>query len=228
MLLATVAVLAQTGSGIIGIDSFATKLQRRPQPRILDVRTKEEYAINHVTNAVNVDVSQPGYEEQLKALPKTEPVFIYAINNARTTKLAKQLLAGGFNEVYELQGGIANWIGSGYPYFSSVANKTSVSEFDKQIDEKIPVLVDFYSRYCGLCKKARPVVDSFQNVYAGKLKVVAIDINDNPGLIARLGVVHAVPTFVLYNNEKLLWQKTGIDTLQEDLRQALVKVNAAK
>ncbi len=223
-----VAAFAQAPSTIIGIDSFVAKIKRQASPKIIDVRSAEEYAINHVTNAVNVDLTTPGYQQQFKAVAKTEPVFIYAINNGRTTKLANELLAAGYTQVYELQGGIANWIGSGYSYYSSVKNNISLVDFKKLLADKTPVLVDFYSRYCGLCKKARPVIDSFQQAYTGKLKVVYIDINDNPDLLAQLTIIHAVPTFVLYNQQNIVWQKTGIDQLEQLLQSALTKAQVAK
>lgn len=223
-----VITFAQAPSTIIGIDSFVAKIKRQPSPKIIDVRSPEEYAINHVTNAVNVDLATPGYQQQFNAIAKTEPVFIYAINNGRTTKLANELLASGYTQVYELQGGIANWIGSGYAYYSSVKNNISLAEFKKLLVDKTPVLVDFYSRYCGLCKKARPVIDSFQQAYTGKLKVVYIDINDNPDLLAQLTIIHAVPTFVLYNQQNIVWQKTGIDQLEQLLQTALIKAQVAK
>ena len=43
-----------------------------------------------------------------------------------------------------------------------------------------PVLVDFWAEWCGPCKQLSPVIDELSKDYAGKLKVVKVNIDEAP------------------------------------------------
>ena len=117
-------VIGQNNSAVaayppLNADSFALKISQQTKPQIIDVRTPEEFAINHINDAINIDLRKTNYLDDLKQLDKNKPVFIYAIQNYRPGLLSKELREKGYAEVYELKSGIASWIGSGRPYFSS-------------------------------------------------------------------------------------------------------------
>ena len=102
----------------LSVDSFAAKIKRTPNPQIVDVRTSEEFAVNHISGAINIDVRNKEYAKDLSKIDKERPVFIYAIQNYRPGLLSKELRQKGYKEVYELKSGIGSWIGSGNPYYS--------------------------------------------------------------------------------------------------------------
>jgi len=133
----------------LSADSFAAKITNAAKPQIIDARTREEFAINHLNDAVNIDQFAGNYAADLQKLDKSRPVFIYAIQNYRPGILAKELRDLGFPEVYELKSGIANWIGAGYPYYSSVKNILSLAEYKSTIAANQLVLVDIGTKYCG-------------------------------------------------------------------------------
>jgi rhodanese-related sulfurtransferase len=210
---------------IIGIDVFAKKIKIQENPQIIDVRSAEEFSINHITNAINIDMSAADNRQKIQALSKEKPVFIYSINVSRSGKLAKELLASGYKEVYVLKGGIANWIGSNLPYYSSVKNKLTQEDFNKLTTGNEPVLIEFMSRYCGACKRAALILDSLKTNSLPSLNIVKIDINDNPELTANLKLVHAVPTLVFYQNNKVVWKKEGIEGLESEVVSAIAKLD---
>ena len=146
----------------LSVDSFAAKISRQSRPQIIDARTREEFVVNHIHDAVNIDQFAGNYLDELQKFDKAKPVFIYAIQNYPPGILAKQLLDLGYDEVYELKSGIANWIGSGCPYYSGVKNIVSQAAYKKTISNNKLVLVDIGTKYRGTCAKVKQVVDSLK------------------------------------------------------------------
>lgn len=60
-----------------------------------------------------------------------------------------------------------------------------------------PVLVDFTAVWCGPCKLLAPIVQELSGEWAGKVKVVKLDVDDNPGLASDYQVM-GVPTLMLF------------------------------
>lgn len=206
----------------LSADSFAADIHRQAQPQIIDARKPEEFALNHINGAINIDQFAGNYAEQLKLFDKKRPVFIYAIQNYRPGILAKELRELGFPEVYELKSGIANWIGSGYPYFNGVKNWVSLAEYNKKIGANRLVLVDIGTKYCGTCVKVKHLIDSLQPEPGNGYVIEQIDLYQNPDLVAGLKKeVQAVPTVLLYKDGKIIWKRTGLSFTKSELVAAL-------
>ena len=205
----------------LSLDSFIAKIGRQSNPQVVDARSAEEFAFNHIEHALNFNVQSPGYEDYLKILDKSRPVFIYAINTGRSSVLAHDLKSRGFAAAWDLEGGIANWIGSGRPYVSSIKKGLTLSAYNSLIASGKSVLVDIGSRYCPACKKAKPVLDSIRSEYPEGLKILEIELEENPQLIAALETVNVFPYFILYNRGNIVYKKSGLNALKNDLNRAL-------
>lgn len=72
------------------------------------------------------------------------------------------------------------------------------SSFEREVlGAALPVLIDVTAAWCPPCRAAAPVIEAIAQEYAGRLKVVAIDGDESPELVARLGV-RGFPTFIGY------------------------------
>jgi rhodanese-related sulfurtransferase len=203
------------------LDAFYSKIKAEKNPQLIDARSPEEFAINHLNGAVNFNLETKNYAEYVNRLDKSRPVFIYSIGAGRSNLLAKELLKNGFTEVHDLQGGIAAWIGGGKSFYSNTKSKLSLTAYKKVIAENNNVLVDIGSRYCGACKKVKPVLETIKAEHGTHLKIVEIDLEDNPQVIADLKTVKVFPTLILYQNGKIVFKKDGAADLKKELDEAL-------
>lgn len=218
----TIAGFSQNQNGnILSINSFYAKIKSQDKPQIIDARTPEEFALNHIEGAVNFNLDTENYLNFANALDKLKPVFIYSIRAGRSVALEKELLKNGFKEAYSLEGGIGAWIGSGKPLYSNAKSKLSITEYKKIIADNQAVLVDIGSQYCGACKKVKPILKTIKSDYGTNLKIVEIDLEDNPQVIADLKIIKVFPTLLLYRNGKIILKKEGINDLKKEVDLAL-------
>jgi len=74
----------------------------------------------------------------------------------------------------------------------------SEADFQKEVLEAgKPVLVDFTAVWCGPCKMLDPIVGQLAQEWGGKVKVVKIDVDDNPDIAIQYQVM-GVPTLMLF------------------------------
>ena len=74
------------------------------------------------------------------------------------------------------------------------------SEFESQVVQSTtPVLVDLWAEWCGPCRMVAPVLEQLANETEGVLTVAKVDIDANPGVATRLGVLN-IPTMVLFKD----------------------------
>ena len=77
------------------------------------------------------------------------------------------------------------------------------------LDSDLPVLVDFWAEWCGPCKAIAPLLDDVAKAYDGKVKVVKINIDDNPQT-PRQYAVRGIPTLMLFKGGKVAGTQVGL------------------
>jgi len=88
---------------------------------------------------------------------------------------------------------------------SAVSDATFESEVLKS---PVPVLIDFWAPWCGPCKAIAPIVDELAGEYAGKLKIVKMNVDENPRTPAQYGV-RGIPNLILFKNGAVQQQIVG-------------------
>lgn len=86
-----------------------------------------------------------------------------------------------------------------------VTDKTFENEVLKSSE---PVLVDFFAEWCGPCKAMAPALDQVAAEMKGKLKVVKVDVDQNPGITAKYAI-RAMPTLMVFKDGKVVGQNVG-------------------
>ncbi len=93
--------------------AFEQKIKQMPQATILDVRTSQEYEMGFIDKAQNMDVTSNDFEANIEALDKATPIFVYCKSGKRSTKACEILKNKGFEQIYNLEGGIGSWQDAG-------------------------------------------------------------------------------------------------------------------
>jgi thioredoxin 1 len=87
--------------------------------------------------------------------------------------------------------------------------KVDNSNFQTEVlDAAEPVIVDFWAEWCGPCKMIGPSLEEISNELAGKVKVVKLNIDENPELAAQFGV-RSIPTLAMFKGGEVADIKVG-------------------
>jgi thioredoxin 1 len=210
----TITSCSSNGTGKLStIDpkDFLEKLNATPEAQLIDVRTPEEFQEGSIENAINIDWNGSDFVNQLASLDKNAPVFIYCLSGGRSAEAGQALLDNGFQEVYELDGGFMAWNIEGLPVANAVEKSSGLTreEYTKMITSDGYVLVDFSAEWCGPCKKLAPIVSEIEQEYKGKVKIVRIDVDENPEISQALNV-NSIPLLHLYKKGNLVWENVGL------------------
>jgi len=90
-----------------------------------------------------------------------------------------------------------------------MANQVTDSNFEAEVlncDQ--PVLVDFWAPWCGPCRGISPIIEELAQEYAGQVKIVKMNVDENPTTPSKYGI-RAIPTLILFKGGQVIEQITG-------------------
>jgi thioredoxin 1 len=92
---------------------------------------------------------------------------------------------------------------------SAVLHATTGSFDQEVLDSELPVVVDLYTTWCGPCRMLAPLLEKFSGTYDGRIKFVKVNVEEEPDLAARFGVM-GVPTILFFKDGRLVDQIVGL------------------
>lgn len=89
-----------------------------------------------------------------------------------------------------------------------IQHVTDATFKNEVLDSATPVLVDYWAEWCGPCKMIAPILDEVAKEYAGKVKVVKLNIDDNAKTPGDFGI-RGIPTLMLFKGGNAEATKVG-------------------
>ena len=211
----------QTSKNIESIapKEFSEKLNATKNPQILDVRTKEEFAGEHLENAKNENWNDSNFDFNVNKYDKTKAVFVYCLSGGRSKKAAEKLISLGFLKVYELQGGIMKWNAAKLSKSSDKIIGMTIQDYNKLLISDKKVLISFYADWCAPCKKMTPYILKMQKELSDTVVVIRLNADENKTVVQELKI-DALPTLILYQNQIVKSRKSGFIS-ENDLRKII-------
>ena len=96
----------------------------------------------------------------------------------------------------------------------------SVKEIDEKsfenevINSSLLVLIDFWAEWCGPCKQVAPILDEINREIGDKIKIVKINIDQNPNIPNKYGI-QSIPTLIILKKGEIIATKVGSGSKSE-------------
>ncbi len=91
----------------------------------------------------------------------------------------------------------------------SATLKVTDSSFKQDVlQSSEPVVVDLWAEWCGPCRMIAPALEEIATEMQGKVKVVKLNVDENPGVASQLGI-RSIPTLMVFKDGKCVSNKVG-------------------
>ena len=135
---------------------------------------------------------------------------MYLLNDEQEEKPNRGLPNTQFRLLFELR---ANRRG-GLTMSDNLIHGTDDSFDQLVISSDTPVLVDFWAPWCGPCQVIGPILEELADEYAGRAKIVKINVDEEQSVAGAMGV-RSIPTLVLFKDGKALQNLVGVKPKEE-------------
>jgi thioredoxin 1 len=102
---------------------------------------------------------------------------------------------------------------------------SSTANFDRDVlQSPVPVLVDLYADWCGPCRALAPLLNKLSGEFAGRVRIIKIDIDADSAIAARYQV-DSIPTLLFFSKGQLVHRTAGL-LPEASLRSILTKLES--
>jgi len=174
---------------------------------LIDVRTYDEFASGHIPNAINIDFNNfSEFQENINLIEKDNPTYIYCLSGGRSAKAYSYLKEIGFNNLYELDGGILDWRKNKFSENNLLkpTDEFNLDQFNGLLNADKLVMISFNAKWCAPCIKMKPFLEKIAEEESDNLIYYPINYDNNKGLMNELEI-YSLPTINFYKNKKLVF-----------------------
>lgn len=211
---------------VMDAEGFHREMEQTPSKIILDVRTGEEFAEGHLEGALNINIYDENFDQQLEMLEKDQPVFVYCKAGTRSEEAGRHLRRLGFDQIYDLKGGIMAWENSGLPLKNLQQlskDEFTRSDFEELLAQNPKILIDFYADWCAPCKKMAPHLAKLEEDYKGRVKVYRLNVDHAKALTKEMNI-EGIPIVAVYKDGEEIQRVAGYQS-EEDLTELLEQLD---
>ena len=109
LLVTGLSACAQKGGSNLAVNQVSEMLADSQEIVLIDVRTPEEFQQGHLEGATLINFYDANFQEELKKLDSTKKYVVYCRSGGRSSKSVKAMKKMGFNDVYNMSGGVLAW-----------------------------------------------------------------------------------------------------------------------
>ena len=91
---------------------------------------------------------------------------------------------------------------------ANISEITDANFKSEVLQSNVPVLVDFWAPWCGPCRAIAPVLEELAGEYAGRAKIVKLNVDDHQNAAATYGV-RSIPNLIVFKNGQVAQQIVG-------------------
>jgi rhodanese-related sulfurtransferase len=84
-------------------------MEKHPEIVIIDIRPYQEYLVEHIPGALNLDYDGHNFQKKAEVLDKSKKYIIYCKSGVRGGYFMEKMRESGFDDVYNIQGGFMGW-----------------------------------------------------------------------------------------------------------------------
>ena len=197
-------------------DQFEKSIKSDKSAQVLDVRTPGEFFSGHISNALLADWNdREEFDRRIVFVDKTKPVYVYCLAGGRSAAAADKMRKLGYQQVFELKGGINAWKAAEKALVDKKPGKEmSFETFHKAMLGSGYLLVDFGAEWCPPCKTMEPVIKSLQQNKDLKFALLKVDGGNDMDIMKEYRVT-ALPVFIIFKDGVQVFRKEGVATEKE-------------